>query len=106
MADVKELGGVIWLVGFVEKEVSQFVSYCRELGTASCGDTVEEAIDNLWDAVDVHIEALIETGELLNYLREKNIRIEIEPGLDEPSIRVPPKKLFATYPRPVPVTAK
>ena len=38
--------GYVTLTGFVEKEDNQFVSYCRELGTSSCGDTVEEAFQN------------------------------------------------------------
>ena len=29
--------GYIVLTGVVEEEDGQFVSYCRELGTASCG---------------------------------------------------------------------
>ena len=94
----------VTLTGFVEKEDSQFVSYCRELGTSSCGDTVEDAFENLGDAIDVHIDALIETGELSRVLRERHIRIDIEPGFeDELSVRVPPGKISTTYQRTVPV---
>ena len=71
----------VTLTGIVEKDDGQFVSYCRELGTSNCGDTVEEAFANLGDAIDVHIDALIETGELSKVFRERHIRIDISTSL-------------------------
>ncbi len=95
--------GYVTLTGFVEKEDNQFVSYCRELGTSSCGDTVEDAFQNLDDAIEVHIAVLVETGELLRVLRERHIRIDVQPVSDEElSIRVPPGKISMTYQREVP----
>ena len=38
------------------KEESVFVSKCPELGVASCGDTPEDALENLKEAVDLYIE--------------------------------------------------
>ena len=32
------------------------MSKCPELGVASCGDTFEEAVDNLKEAVELYIE--------------------------------------------------
>lgn len=58
----------------VEEEGSQFVSRCLELGTTSCGDTLEEAIANIEEAVELHLEALRETGELERLLREDRVR--------------------------------
>ncbi len=96
--------GHVIFTGVAEKEGDQFVSYCRELGTASCGDTIEEALQNLGDAIEVHINALVETGELQRVFREKNIRIDIQPpGFDEPFLRVPPGKIITTYPHQVPL---
>jgi predicted RNase H-like HicB family nuclease len=97
--------GVVILTGFAEKEDDQYVSYCRELGISSCGDTAEEALANLGDAIAVHLRALVESGELQRVFRERNIRIDAPPLLDEPSIRVPPGKIFTTYQVPVPVHA-
>ena len=48
MADSVE-EGIVTLTGIVEKEDDQYVSYCRELGVASCGDTIDEALINLDD---------------------------------------------------------
>ena len=50
------------------------MSFCRELGTASCGDTIDEALQNLEDAIGVHLGALEETGELGRFLRDRNVK--------------------------------
>jgi predicted RNase H-like HicB family nuclease len=41
---------VVW------KESEWFVSWCRELDVASQGQTVEEAIENLKEAIALHLE--------------------------------------------------
>lgn len=99
--------GVVTLTGVAEKEGDQYVSYCRELGTSSCGDTAEEALENLGDAIEVHINALVETGEFPRVFRERNIRIDIPSTFNEDlevSIRVQPKQIFTAYQRRVPVS--
>jgi predicted RNase H-like HicB family nuclease len=45
-----EYTAVVW------KEEGGFVSKCPELGVASCGDTFEEAVGNLKEAVELYIE--------------------------------------------------
>jgi len=47
---------VIW------EEEGTYVSKCPELGVASCGDTPEEALDNLKEAVELYIDNAIELG--------------------------------------------
>ena len=59
----------------VEKEGTQFVSYCEELGTSSCGDTIEEAFENIEEAIEVHLDALDEVGELGRVFRERAIEV-------------------------------
>ena len=97
--------GTITLTGIVEKEGAQYVSYCRELGTSSCGDTSDEALINLGDAIEVHLNALQEVGELHKVLRERRIRIDFDVPLDELEIRVPPGKIFTTYQHKIQVAA-
>jgi len=41
---------VVW------REGKSYVSKCPELGVASCGDTFEEATNNLKEAVELYIE--------------------------------------------------
>jgi predicted RNase H-like HicB family nuclease len=65
-----EYTAVVW------KERKGFVSKCPELNVASCGDTFEEAINNLKEAVELYIENarelhLIEDLEESLTVREK-----------------------------------
>jgi predicted RNase H-like HicB family nuclease len=63
----------IYVTGVAEREGDQWVSFCKELGTASCGDTPEEALANLDEAVQVYLETLAEYGELDRVLDERGI---------------------------------
>jgi len=55
-----EYTAVVW------KEKAGFVSKCPELGVASCGDTFEEAVDNLKEAVELYLE----NAKELNLLKD------------------------------------
>jgi predicted RNase H-like HicB family nuclease len=79
----------IVLTMIVEPEGEMFVSKCAELGTASCGDTIQEAIENLEDAITVHLNALVEIGETGRVFDECGIEIRSTP-LDEPVPRTVP----------------
>lgn len=75
----------------VEREGDQFVSVCPELGTASCGDTVQEALDNLKEAIEVHLNGLEEVGERERVFEERGIRV-VSVSSDSPlegNLRVP-----------------
>lgn len=54
---------VVW------KEEKGYVSKCPELGVASCGDSISEAMENLKEAVDLYLENAEELG-LLDDLQE------------------------------------
>ena len=96
--------GYIVLTGVAEAEDGQFVSYCRELGTASCGDTISEALDNLAEAIELNIEGLAEVGELERTLRERNIRINPHPPKpDGVNVNVPLAQVIKIYSIPVPL---
>ena len=55
--------GEIVLTELFEPDGDQFAAYCLELGTASCGDTIEEAFTNLEEAIWVHLNELEAIGE-------------------------------------------
>ncbi len=44
------------LTATVWREGDQYVSRCPELGVASCGDTPDQAIDALREAVELYLE--------------------------------------------------
>ena len=48
----------------IEKHDGVYVGYCDELGTVTQGDSLEEARENLKDAISVHLSVLEEIGDL------------------------------------------
>ena len=67
--------GSILLTEVVSEEDGQYVSYCPELGTASCGSTIDEAFSNLAEAIGVHLNALEEVGARVRVFSERSISI-------------------------------
>ena len=51
-----------------KKEGKSYSSWCPELDVASQGDTVEEARYNLKEAVELHVETMIQNGDLQELL--------------------------------------
>ena len=92
--------GAILVTEVVEKEGDQYVSICPELGTASCGDSIEEALANLHEAVDLYLDAIEDVGERERVFRERGIEVsydaveETPPRAEGDSKAHPPK-----YPR-------
>ncbi len=68
----------------VRKEENQFVSWCPELDVSSCGDNIEEARENLFDAVELYVDTLATEGELLQVLQERGVTLAFA---DEPRER-------------------
>ena len=54
----------------IEAEGDGFVSWCPELDIASQGDTEEEARGNLWEAIELFLEAA-SPGEVARRLAAK-----------------------------------
>ena len=44
------------LIAIVHKEDNLYVAQCPEVGTASQGDTIEEAVANLQEATELYLE--------------------------------------------------
>ena len=57
----------------IEKEEGGYSSICKKLGVASCGDNIDEALENLADAIDVHLQTLKDIGQLDQFLKEKGV---------------------------------
>ena len=79
----KASAGYIAVEVVVVKESKQYSSWCPELDIASCGNSPEEAVKNLSDALELYLNTLEEEGEQEQVLKEKDIRIVQE---DEPII--------------------
>lgn len=100
--------GYIILVGTIEPEDHLFTARCAELCTASCAETVEEALDNLDEAVAVLLESLVDIGTLERELSESGIAVHTGPlpaDTDAVTVAVPIGKIARVYIHQVPVPA-
>ena len=74
--------GHIVLTLLVHKEGEQFVSECPELGTASCGDTIDEAFHNIREATELYLNAIEEAGERERIFRKRRVPVHDGPPHD------------------------
>lgn len=68
----KRKGGIMKIFDYtavVWKEEKGYVSKCPEIGVASCGDSISEAMENLKEAVELYLENA-ETLGLLDDIQE------------------------------------
>jgi len=75
MARVK--GYIVVTVKFV-KEGGQWSAVCRELGTATCGDTFEEAREAIEDLMLLHLRTLEDTGTRKEFFKKHGIKFHRE----------------------------
>ena len=54
------------LTAAIWEEEGVYVSKCPELGVASCGDTPEEALSNLKEAVELYLDNAKELGLIVD----------------------------------------
>jgi len=60
---------------FQEEGDSRWLAECRELGTASYGDTPEEARERIVEAIELHLNALERYGERERFFAERGIKM-------------------------------
>ncbi len=80
----------------IEKTQDAYEAVCEELGTASFGDTLREAQDNINDAIICELNALEGLGIRQRIFKEKGIKIRKYPKtapLPQPMDKIPKKKL-------------
>ncbi|MDP3639859.1 MAG: type II toxin-antitoxin system HicB family antitoxin [Nanoarchaeota archaeon] len=58
------MGKELILTVVIKKERGTYSSWCPELDVASQGNTVEEARKNLKEAVELHVETMVQNGDL------------------------------------------
>ncbi len=80
---VKPVDGYINLEFVVRKEDHQYSSWCPYLDIGSCGDTPEEAVKNLSDALGLYLDTIEEAGELKSIFKERGIKVK---HTDEPVV--------------------
>jgi len=56
------------LHNLIEKEGDLYSAICLELNVASQGETIEEAKNNLQEAVELYLEDVIESGDKQDFI--------------------------------------
>ena len=65
----------IILTTIIRQEENVWTAVCEELGTSTFGNTFEEAIENLHEAVELHLNTLEDVKECKRFLKENSIKI-------------------------------
>ena len=101
------VSGYILLTLRVYPEGKQWVSECLELGTTSCGDTIEEALANVKDATLLYLQTVEANGTRERILSEKGIRVRSgdPPELAEVHGRARSNEILSPYVHKVAVGA-
>jgi predicted RNase H-like HicB family nuclease len=63
---------------YIKKEGNMYSAVCIEFGIASCGYTIEEAYENVIEAVEIHLHDARELGTLNELLTESGFEIPEE----------------------------
>lgn len=67
--------GFIVLTVIFKFEDDVWTAECKELGTATFGDTIQEAERDIQEAILLHLNALEQVGERERFFREHDIEI-------------------------------
>lgn len=99
--------GYVVLTGIVAAEDGGFNAYCPELGVATCGDTVEEVLDGLSDAIRVYLDDWDDPDDLERMLRENGVSVKTAPPpAATVPVFIPPGKTVRVYIQSVPAAIK
>lgn len=63
------------LTAIIEPEGDNYNALCKELGVASFGNTVQEALHNLQEATSLYLDTLGDYGEDFDTLKKRGIVI-------------------------------
>jgi len=84
------------------KEKNRWVGQCKELGTSTFGRSIQEALERLAEAVELHLNVLEQVGEREHFFREYNITLHPHKPREE-EIRIPyePNAFVRSYIYPI-----
>jgi len=74
----EKVRGYVALTIIFKREDDVWTAECKELGTATFGETFEEARDNLKEAVTLHLKTLEKVGERKRFFEERGIEVFVE----------------------------
>lgn len=69
-----------------EKDI--WTGVCKELGTATDGDTFDEVADALREMVSIHLNTLEDVGECKRFLKEHGVPVHHKPPQESTKISI------------------
>ena len=80
----------IALTVFFEKEHDgRWVATCKELGTSTYGDSIDDAKERIEEAISLHLNTLEDVGERDRFFKENGITMLEMPKTKEINISMP-----------------
>lgn len=80
---------IILTIFFEKEDDGRWTAQCKELGTSTFGDSLEEAKTCIEEAMLLHLNTLEDVKERERFFKENNIEIHTELIQNEISIEVP-----------------
>jgi predicted RNase H-like HicB family nuclease len=78
MENKRSYRAYVVLTFLFKQEEDVWTAECKELGTATFGDTYEEAKRDLEEAVMLHLNTLEKVGERERFFKERDIEVFVE----------------------------
>ena len=101
----KEVGYILVNLAFHEEE-NRWQGECLELGTATFGNSLEEAKERLQEAILVHLNTLEDVGERDRFFREHNIKVYAhKPSPRSFNVPTSPNRNILVHPHIQPIPA-
>jgi predicted RNase H-like HicB family nuclease len=87
-----------------DDETGQYTAVCDELGVPSCGDTLDQAFENVTEATLLYLDSIEAAGERERIFKERGIAIVYGDDPEAPrSIQVSPNEYI--HPSRLPIAA-
>ena len=80
---------VVLTVLFEKEKDGRWVATCKELGTSTYGNSIDDAQEKIEEAIGLHLNTLEEVGERERFFQENNITIFSSFPGDEIAMKVP-----------------
>ena len=76
-------------IDFVRDEDGQWAATCIELGTVACAESLEQARDEIKEAVELQLNGMAQLGYTTDYLKEMGVSFFLVPTRAKPPQATP-----------------
>ncbi|MGB6836866.1 MAG: type II toxin-antitoxin system HicB family antitoxin [Dehalococcoidia bacterium] len=96
-----QVKGYVLITFIVSEEEGGYVSTCPELGIASQGNTVDEAIEGIKDATLVYLSTIEQLGERERVFKERGIKVQRQPPTQATTLQLRPSEFGSPFVVPI-----